>query len=197
GIGFLVMGAFVTVYNYLGFRLLAAPFDLPAQLVGLIFLGYIAGTWASTTAGRLGDRIGRRKVMWGATLVGVLGAWVTVPENLIAVLAGLLLVTIGFFGAHSLASSWVGRRATLLRGGSPGVASSLYLCAYYLGSSIGGAVGGIAYDDAGWSGVAVYVSGLLVVALGLALWLRRLPSPRAVAPDPGGIRGAAGDAVTG
>jgi MFS transporter, YNFM family, putative membrane transport protein len=197
GIGFLVMGAFVTVYNYLGFRLLAAPFDLPAQLVGLIFLGYVAGTWASTTAGRLGDRIGRRKVMWGATLVGVLGAWVTVPDNLIAVLAGLLLVTVGFFGAHSLASSWVGRRATLLRGGSPGVASSLYLCTYYLGSSIGGAVGGIAYDDASWFGVAVYVSGLLVVALGLALWLRRLPSPQAIAPDPGLIRGAVGDAVTG
>jgi len=197
GIGFLVMGAFVTVYNYLGFRLLAAPFDLPAQLVGLIFLGYIAGTWASTTAGRLGDRIGRRKVMWGATLVGVLGAWVTVPDNLIAVLAGLLLVTVGFFGAHSLASSWVGRRATLLPGGSPGVSSSLYLCTYYLGSSIGGAVGGIAYDAAGWFGVAVYVSGLLVVALGLALWLRRVPSPQAVAPASPVIQGAAGGAVTG
>ncbi|WP_433274741.1 MFS transporter [Pseudonocardia xinjiangensis] len=181
GIGFLLMGAFVTVYNYLGFRLLAPPFDLPPQLVGLIFLGYIAGTWASTTAGRLGDRIGRRKVMWGAVLVGVLGAWVTVPDHLLAVLAGLLLVTIGFFGAHSLASSWVGRRATLLPGGSPGVASSLYLCTYYLGSSIGGAVGGIAYDEAGWLGVVVYVSGLLVAALGLALWLRRVPAPQHVA----------------
>jgi YNFM family putative membrane transporter len=182
GVGFLAMGAFVTVYNYLGFRLLAAPFDLPAQLVGLIFLGYIAGTWASTTAGRLGDRIGRRRVMWGAVLVGVLGAWVTVPDHLVAVLAGLLLVTVGFFGAHSLASSWVGRRAALMPGGSPGVASSLYLCAYYLGSSIGGAVGGIAYDEAGWFGVAAYVSGLLMAALGLALWLRRVPSPQAATP---------------
>jgi YNFM family putative membrane transporter len=116
--------------------------------------------------------------MWGAVLVGVLGAWVTVPDHLLAVLAGLLLVTVGFFGAHSLASSWVGRRATLLPGGSPGVASSLYLCTYYLGSSIGGAVGGIAYDDAGWLGVVVYVSGLLVAALGLALWLRRVPAPQ-------------------
>lgn len=182
GVGFLAMGAFVTVYNYLGFRLLAAPFDLPAQLVGLIFLGYIAGTWASTTAGRLGDRIGRRRVMWGAVLVGVLGTWVTVPGHLVAVLAGLLLVTVGFFGAHSLASSWVGRRAALMPGGSPGVASSLYLCAYYLGSSIGGAVGGIAYDEAGWFGVAAYVSGLLLAALWLALWLRRVPSPQAATP---------------
>jgi YNFM family putative membrane transporter len=184
GIGFLLMGAFVTVYNYLGFRLLAAPFDLPPQIVGLIFLAYIAGTWASTTAGRLGDRIGRRRVMWGAVLLGVLGAWVTVPDHLLAVLAGLLLVTVGFFGAHSLASSWVGRRATLMPGGSPGVASSLYLFAYYAGSSIGGTLGGIAFDRAGWLGVVIYVSVLLVAALGLALWLRRVPSPTApVEPD--------------
>ena len=37
----------------------------------------------------------------GRALVAVLGGWVTVPDNLIAVLAGLLLVTVGFFGAHS------------------------------------------------------------------------------------------------
>jgi YNFM family putative membrane transporter len=146
-------------------------------VVGLIFLGYLAGTWASTGAGRLGDRYGRRRVLWGAVLVAVAGAWVTVPDRLLAVLAGLLLVTVGFFGAHSLASSWVGRRSSLLPGGAPGVASSLYLFAYYLGSSVGGAVGGIAYDGAGWVGVVVYVSALLAGALVLALVLRRVPAP--------------------
>ncbi|WP_433284379.1 MFS transporter [Pseudonocardia sp. CA-142604] len=181
GVGFLILGAFITVYNYLGFRLLAAPFNLPAQLVDLIFLAYIAGTWASTAAGRLADRIGRRKVMWAAVLVTVLGGWVTVPDNLFAVLAGLLLVTAGFFGAHSVASSWVSRRARLMPGGSAGVASSLYLCFYYLGSSIGGALGGVGYDEAGWLGMVVYITGLLTLALLLALALRRIPSPTAVA----------------
>ena len=55
------MGAFVTVYNYLGFRLIAPPFGLPPALVGLAFLGYLAGSYASTAAGRLGDRVGRRR----------------------------------------------------------------------------------------------------------------------------------------
>src|SRR5918997_1872815 len=75
GIAFLLMGGFVTVYNYLGFRLLAAPFELPAALVGLVFLGYLAGTWASTGAGRLGARFGRRRVLWAAVLLAVAGAW--------------------------------------------------------------------------------------------------------------------------
>src|SRR5918997_553546 len=147
GIAFLLMGAFVTVYNYLGFRLIAPPFALPPALVGLVFLGYLAGTWASTGAGRLGDRWGRRRVLWAAVLLAVAGAWITLPDRLPAVLAGLLVVTVGFFAAHSVASSWVGRRASMLAAGSPAVASSLYLFAYYLGSSIGGAAGGVAYDD--------------------------------------------------
>jgi YNFM family putative membrane transporter len=177
GIGFLLMGAFVTVYNYLGFRLLAAPFGLPAAVVGLVFLGYLAGTGASTTAGRLGDRFGRRRVLWGTVLVALVGAWVTVPDLLPAVLAGLLLVTVGFFGAHSVASSWVGRRSSLLPGGAPGMASSLYLFAYYAGSSVGGAAGGVAFDHAGWLGLVGYVSALLLGAVGLALLLRRVPAP--------------------
>lgn len=174
GISFLLMGAFVTVYNYLGFRLLAPPFGLPAALVGLVFLGYLAGTWASTGAGRLGDRWGRRRVLWAAVLLAVAGAWVTLPDQLPAVLAGLLVVTVGFFAAHSVASSWVGRRASMLPAGSPAVASSLYLFAYYLGSSVGGAAGGVAYDLGGWPAVVGYVTALLAAALGLALALRRI-----------------------
>ncbi|NKX51895.1 MFS transporter, partial [Arthrobacter deserti] len=36
--GFLLMGGFVAVYNYLGFRLEAPPFLLPASLASLLFL---------------------------------------------------------------------------------------------------------------------------------------------------------------
>jgi YNFM family putative membrane transporter len=176
GVGFLLMGAFVTMYNYLGFRLMAPPFGLPGALTQLIFLGYLAGGWASTTAGRLGDRLGRRRVMWATSLVAVAGTWLTEPAWLPAVLVGLLLVTAGFFGAHSLASSWVGRRAALLSEGSPALASSLYLFAYYLGGSLAGSLGGLAYDHVGWVGVVGYVTALLGGAIGLALLLRRIPS---------------------
>jgi YNFM family putative membrane transporter len=102
---------------------------------------------------------------------------VTAPASLPCVIIGLLLLTVGFFGGHSVASSWVGRRARLLPSGAPAQAAALYLFAYYLGSSIGGTVGGIAYDRAGWLGLVGYVTALLAGAIALGLLLRRIPAP--------------------
>ncbi len=53
-VGFLVMGAFVTVYNYAGFRLMAPPYGLDQTELGLIFTVYLFGIAASSAAGGLG-----------------------------------------------------------------------------------------------------------------------------------------------
>lgn len=51
----------------------------------------------------------------------------------------------------------------------------MYLFAYYLGSSVLGAVSGIAYASAGWDGVLIFVGVGLVLALGLVGMLVRQP----------------------
>jgi MFS transporter, YNFM family, putative membrane transport protein len=177
--GFVVMSAFVTVYNFLGYRLLEAPFGLSQTLVGLVFLTYLAGTLTAPTVGRLGDRVGRRPVLLGSVVLALAALVLTLSALLPLVLLGLVLFTVGFFGAHTSASGMVGNRARTGRS----QASALYLLAYYAGSSVGGWVGGLAYEAAGWPGVVGYVGGLMVVALGLALLLHRTP-PLAGAPAP-------------
>ena len=47
------MATFVTVYNYLGYRLIAAPFGLPQAVVALLFVMYLAGTRDCSTLLRL------------------------------------------------------------------------------------------------------------------------------------------------
>src|SRR5690606_23445143 len=69
GIGFLLMGAFVAVYNYLGFHLAAPPFLLPAWITSMLFLAYLAGTVSSPWAGALVARHGRRAVLLWSVLV--------------------------------------------------------------------------------------------------------------------------------
>src|SRR6476660_8925561 len=60
---FLLMGGFVALYNYLGFRLSGAPFYLPPFAVSLVFLAYLAGTWASSRAGAEASRFGPKAVL--------------------------------------------------------------------------------------------------------------------------------------
>lgn len=163
-LGFLLMGGFVSVYNFLGFRLLDAPFSLPEALVGLVFLLYLSGTYTSAAAGSAADRFGRAAVLLGAVLAMALGLAITLWAVLPLVLVGMLLFTGGFFAAHSVASGWVGLLATDHRA----EASSLYLFAYYLGSSVAGATAGIAYAHGGWAATVGFVGALVAVALAAA-----------------------------
>jgi YNFM family putative membrane transporter len=174
---FLLMGGFVCVYNYIGFRLLEPPFSLSQTTIGFIFVLYLTGTVSSAVMGDLAGRFGRRKVLWIAVAILLAGVAATLPDNLFAIISGVALVTIGFFGAHSIASSWVGLRAEKARA----QASALYLLFYYLGSSIVGAAGGLFFSRAGWPGVAALVGALAIAALLAARRLAKVPPPRHLA----------------
>jgi YNFM family putative membrane transporter len=167
-IGFALMGAFVTVYNYLTFRLSAAPFYLSATVIGSLFVVYLGGTFSSALAGRLADRFGRYFVMLAGFLVFTGGVLLTVPSALGIIVAGLVVMTAGFFAAHSVASGWIGARARV----APAQASALYLCAYYIGSSVAGSIGGVFYGSGGWNSTVIFVMVLLLAGFGCAASLR-------------------------
>jgi len=158
--GFLLMGGFVALYNFLGFRLTGAPFLLPPFVVSLVFVAYLAGTWASSRAGAEATRFGRKRVLMVSVLIMGAGVAVTLSDNVIAVLAGLLIATAGFFGAHSIASGWTGQSAPA----GKAQASSLYTLFYYGGSSVIGWFGGVAYDGHGWTAVALTILVLAAIA---------------------------------
>jgi predicted MFS family arabinose efflux permease len=165
--GFLLMGGFVAVYNYLAFRLTAAPYHLPVTVVSLIFLAYLAGTCASTLAGAMATRFGRKAVLLASIAIMIAGVSITLCSNLLLILVGLAVGTIGFFGAHAIATGWAGRAATV----GKAQASSLYNLFYYAGSSIVGWFGGIALAHAGWTGVALTVFILAGVAAAVAAFV--------------------------
>ncbi|MCJ2034934.1 MFS transporter [Methylobacterium sp. J-068] len=167
---FLLMGGFVCIYNYIGFRLLDPPFSLSQSAIGAIFVVYLFGTVSSALTGEIASRLGRRKVLWLAILLGLGGVCLTLSSHLALIILGIVLVTVGFFGAHSVASSWVGRRALRDRA----QASSIYLCLYYLGSSVLGTAGGWFFAHSGWVGVVAFFATLYGAALAIALRLSRL-----------------------
>lgn len=169
-VGFLFMGCFVTVYNYLDFRLLEPRFHLSQAVVGLIFMGYLAGSFSSTAAGRMVDRFGRRRMMWPAGVLTLAGIALMVPAHLAVVVLGLVITTAGFFAGHSVASGWVSARSAALGVQGPAV----YLFSYYAGSSVGGWAGGLAYGGAGWVGVSGYTGALVLAVIAVGIGLRAL-----------------------
>lgn len=156
---FLMMGGFVAVYNYLGFRLSAEPFALPATLISLIFLAYLSGTVSSRWAGGLTARFGRRSVLLAGILLMIAGLALTLTQVLALILAGLLIFTGGFFAAHSIGAGWTGSIATTGRA----QASSLYNLAYYLGSSVIGWAGGLLFQSLGWAALALAIMVLACI----------------------------------
>jgi YNFM family putative membrane transporter len=170
---FIIMGAFVAIYNYIGFRLAAPPFSLRQSEIGAIFIVYLVGVAASALMGRLADRYTLRNVLWISEAIFIAGVVLTLSSNVAVIVVGMALLTFGFFGAHSVASSWVGRRATVNRAH----ATALYLFAYYAGSSIVGWLGGIAFGSFGWTGTVATVLVLLIAALVIAVVILRVVAP--------------------
>jgi YNFM family putative membrane transporter len=173
---FLAMGAFVALYNYAGFRLVAPPYLLNQGQIGLIFTVYVFGIIASSMAGGLADRLGRRYVLTGGLLLTIGGVLLTLLPGLWPMILGITVITAGFFAAHSVASSWVGRLAQSAKGH----ASSLYMLAYYLGASIVGSAGGWFWSAGGWSATAGFALVLLFLALVAALRVAAVAGRREV-----------------
>ena len=177
-LAFVLMGVFVTVYNYAGFRLLAPPYGLSQAAVGAVFVLYVLGSVSSAWFGALAGRVGRGRVLSLPIMLLVAGVALTAASALPLVIAGIGVVTIGFFGAHSIASAWVGQRA----GSGRGRAAAWYLCFYYAGSSLLGSAGGVAWSRAGWPGVTWFCLGLGVLALVGAGLLGRVEQQRRPPP---------------
>lgn len=160
GIAFTLMGGFVTLYNYISYQLIEEPYLLSTSVVGWIFIVYLVGTFSSAWFGKLSDQLGRQKVLFTGIFIMFSGALLTLPVNLWIKIIGIVIFTFGFFGSHSIASGWVSSRAKK----DKAQASSLYLFAYYFGSSVGGTTGGIFWAKWGWNGVIAFICTFIIIA---------------------------------
>jgi len=163
--GFLLMGGLVTLYNYIGFRLQQAPYELSESSLGALFSLYLLGIFSSTWLGSKADRYGTRPVLLLTITLMLMGSLLSLFDHLAAIVIALGLYTFGFFAAHSIVSSACGQNAEHYKA----QASALYLLFYYVGSSVLGAIGGYFWDHGQWLGVAGMVTSLVLISGVIAL----------------------------
>ena len=154
---------FINQYSYVTFVLEAAPYNLTAKYVGLLFLTYLSGTLGSAISGKLAKRWSQPNIMLLGTGIFMFGSLVTLGDSLLAIILGLLINSFGFFLCHSTASSFVSRNAKHAKAS----ASSLYLVFYYLGASLGGFYLDPFWQADGWTGVIMgscFILAIVVLA---------------------------------
>ena len=103
-------------------------------------------------------------LLQGLWLVMIAGVLLTLSDALFILVAGMAIFTLGFFAAHALASTAVGRAAQ----GQQSLASSLYLTFYYAGASLLGPVVGHGWQGQHWGTVVMLLVAALVLGLGLS-----------------------------
>ncbi|MEC6907862.1 MFS transporter [Photobacterium piscicola] len=150
-IGGVNFALFVNLYSVTGFRLVAAPFNLPLSWASLIFLCYLSGTITSRLSGRWASKYSPLSGMIFGGILSLAGMWLGLVESRITIFISLLLLSSGAFFTHSLAYAWVSQHAKVAKA----TATALYLVHYYIGGSLGGFFLIYCWLHGGWESVVI------------------------------------------
>ena len=167
-IGFCILFAFIGIFTYVSFVLVAPPLSLGVMQVGFVYLVFLPSIVTTPLAGRVAKRLGIRVALMLGLGVAAAGLPLLLWHDLAPVLAGLALAGIGTFFAQAVATGFVGRAATADRG----AASGLYLCCYFLGGIAGALVLGQVFDRFGWTACVILIGLALLAAAAMATGLR-------------------------
>ncbi|WP_080875631.1 MFS transporter [Oceanobacillus timonensis] len=158
GMGIIFQVSFTSVWTYLPFYLEGDPFFLSPQAISYTFLAYGFGVVGAPTAGWLAGSLGLNNVRIAGIITLSAGIFMTTIVSLPWIIAGLCVICLGFFTAHSLTATFVTEQATHHKGS----ASSLYLVSYYIGVAFGSTAVGPIWNQAGWHAL-VWLAGILPI----------------------------------
>lgn len=156
--GGLILGVFVSLYNYMGFYLVKEPFGFPEHYIHYIYLMYIFGVLGSVATAWLTRRFDHFRVLKAMLLISAAGILLLYITNFLIVAIGLAAFTFNFFVVHVLCNRIVSDYNVAKRT----VTISIYLLVYYLGSSLLGSATGVILDTWGWK---YFLAGLIVILL--------------------------------
>ncbi len=167
-VGFCILFAFVGTFTYVNYVLVRQPFALGMMSVGFVYFVFLPSIATTPLAGRIAERWGTRITCSGALLLAVLGLPLMLLTSLRAVLAGMVLLSVGTFFAQAVVTGFVARAARMDRAS----ASGTYLACYFLGGLVGSLALGQIYDRLGWTDCVSGIAMALLVAIALTPCLR-------------------------
>ncbi len=179
-VGFGVLFNFLATFTYISFRLAAPPYNLSATALGTIFVVYLVGSVLTPLSGWVVGRFGRRHFMIANLAMWGVGMALTLAEPLWMILLGLMICAACGLICQAISTGYVTITAQTGRSSAVG----LYVTSFYLGGSVGGALGGVAWTHGGWLAVVAMTACMLAIMAGVVFfaWTRRVPAAHAATP---------------
>lgn len=163
-LGFIVLGTFTAVYNYLAFRLIN-ELHMSGTVASLLFLGIAFGTLGSALGGSLVEPWGGRRTVVVGFVIAIVGASLFFAHSPPVVFVGLALLTLGVFVVNAIVYGWVGQRATV----GKGQATAMFQLFNQTGNALIGWAAGVVYGQFGWTPTVCSLLVLLVIGAAVAL----------------------------
>lgn len=150
-----MLGTFVSLYNYMAFFLVKAPFNISRSWISYVYVLYISGVFGSMNVSFWERKLkNSENVLKTMSLVGILGILFFFLQNTIAVIVGLAVFTYSFFVAHTVCSKSVGNFSKEKRT----VTIAFYLLLYYIGASTLGSFSGVILQKLDWQVFLVFLT---------------------------------------
>lgn len=156
GLGAILQLSFTGIWTYLPFYLQGEPFYLSLKVISFFYLAYGFGILGSSIAGMLVSRYDLNTIRSVGITIMSAGILLTLGKSVFFIALGICIACLGFFTTHSLTATSVNIIAT----NHKGIASSLYLAAYYVGVSMGSTILAPVWVHFGWIGIIV-IAGIL------------------------------------
>ena len=149
GLGIALQMSFTGMWTYLPFHLIAPPYSMSLDAISALYFAYGLGIIGAPTASYLSNQFSLHQIRNVAIGIFLLGLTLTLSHSVTSIVVGLCITCFGFFTAHSLTATAVSSTAQTQKG----LASSLYLVAYYLGVALGSTFLSSIWSSMRWNGL--------------------------------------------
>ncbi len=167
--GGMLFGAFSSFWATLVFFLGTPPYHYGAKTAGLFGLAGAAGALLAPRAGRFADRKGPAFTVALAILTMIAGflAFYFAGRTIVGLIIGVIVMDLGTQAGHVANLTRVYALVPEARSRS----NMVYMVGYFLGGSLGSALGAFGWTHWGWGGVCAAGIAQLLVALGARVWV--------------------------
>lgn len=168
---FIIFFVFLSILNYLPFRLIEIKNDINEFMISIMYAGYLLGIVISIKSANIIElfKSEKRAIIVGLCLYIFFGAMLLF-KNFYIIFPTIFLLCGCLFWVHSISSGFVNKLAKE----NKGMVNALYVSFYYAGGAIGSYLPGFIYVKYGWNFFLIFNLSLLFLVLLIAMSIKQI-----------------------